>query len=519
MAKLDVFDFDINKLLNRMKKKHIRPIMCQPHPTLNGIPVMVNSKGEHSLPVAPENGLPPFSGPATDSFGAADGAAFSGSLGDAGGAVSMGESFSPEELYKNIKTELESTKDKEPENVKKMLERIPFPDKFSDISAYVERVVKTVGMFRNRYKLLEKIGVSTINKNNLKKIKENIEKIVKGILSIKDHSEYENLGIQEIKDVVEQAKSFINEYIKGFINILKSVCGIYTLSFRVVNKENSSDIWLGLFDNGFEKLVDNYNKRTEKSKDDLFTKYLYGAVKNIIKQNPERDRKGYETKRNLYYSTIERLRHDGNLNPTDEAIIEESKLHLFDENNKDLVNAIKEKVGDVDDSKIKEIINALEQKPYKYEDSTEGIVLNKSDFNGNNLYDSGNNNKPLTEEDIRKIKEYYDVFDPISLDASIQAGRDDDKEITLGDTIEDNTEEERKNKEDVSDMLSTVKNSNLSNTEKEIFKQYMGFDEEGNKIEGKSIADIAKNNGYTRFHTQEIISDINAKLRLARSAE
>lgn len=110
MAKLDIFEYDINKLLRRLKKKHIRPIMCPPHPNLNGIPVMVNSKGEHSLPVAPENGLPPLDGIASDSFGAGDGLAFAGSLGDAGGgSVSMGESINKgltEELNINSPEEL-----------------------------------------------------------------------------------------------------------------------------------------------------------------------------------------------------------------------------------------------------------------------------------------------------------------------------------------------------------------------------------------------------------------------------
>lgn len=79
--KLDTWDFDINKVISRLKKKKIKIITCPPHPGLPGIPVMVNSKGCHKLPVAPENGLPPING--DDPVADAD--AFSGSLGDFSG--------------------------------------------------------------------------------------------------------------------------------------------------------------------------------------------------------------------------------------------------------------------------------------------------------------------------------------------------------------------------------------------------------------------------------------------------
>ena len=80
--KLDTWDFDINKVISRLKKKKIKIITCPPHPGLPGIPVMINSNGCHKLPVAPENGLPPINGDNP----AADADAFSGSLGDFSGA-------------------------------------------------------------------------------------------------------------------------------------------------------------------------------------------------------------------------------------------------------------------------------------------------------------------------------------------------------------------------------------------------------------------------------------------------
>ena len=446
MAKLDVFDFDINKLLNRMKKKHIRPIMCQPHPTLNGIPVMVNSKGEHSLPVAPENGLPPISGPATDSFGAADGAAFSGSLGDAGGAVSMGESLeSKDPVLVQIQFGVKS------------VEGITIPKKLDGVIEYATALAERAG---------------------------------------KTEKEDER-----------------NTCIKN----LNVVCSNYVTKFPK-DKVDSLLVWQELLakEDKFTKLVDDYNKLANKPSTG-FLGYFYSAARRITKYNPIDKNRTLEGKRNLYDSTIGRLKSKGNLEPTDSAIIEESKLHLFNENNKDLVNAIKEKVGDVTDSEIKTIIDALYNKG-SYTDNE--IVLDKEDFNGKGLYDPYNNNKSLEEKDLQDLRNYKNLANTVSLDARIGNGDGDDKEITVGDTVTDNTEEERETRENVLDMLSILKNSEFINdVEKEIFKQYMGFDEEGNKIEGKSIADIAKNNGYTRFHTQEIISDINAKLRLARSAE
>ena len=87
--KLDTWDYDINKIISRLKKKKIKIVTVIPHPSLPGIPVCVNSKGMHTLPVKPENGLPPAPGPAATETSVAD-TGFSGSLGDFSGA-SMGD--------------------------------------------------------------------------------------------------------------------------------------------------------------------------------------------------------------------------------------------------------------------------------------------------------------------------------------------------------------------------------------------------------------------------------------------
>lgn len=501
MAKLDIFEYDINKLLRRLKKKHIRPIMCPPHPTLNGIPVMVNSKGEHSLPVAPENGLPPLDGISSDSFGAGDGLAFAGSLGDAGGgSVSMGESINKgltNDLVKYIISSL----------------LIPHAEEYEDLLK--DAIKETYG-----------IVISARDNNTITESKETTKP--KTVIDFLKSGEFFESGRIDGDRFLKMLASFINkiadeqnELTKNdkemFLADLCYAYGTARLGYNQIsnafNREfNEKDKVIGFYDI-FIRLFNNYKKsNTDKS----FLTYFLSAVVNSSKYYGDRS---YEGKRQLYNATLAELKARGNYNPTDKEIINTSSEILCTDSNKELIAAMEKalkdlNVSDVDAEELKKLIdNFYEYGTINYK----GENLYLKDFK--NYFKSIHNNKPLDEKDLRIVRDYNLFDNSMSISTELNDQNSEDKQVTVEDKLADPKQDVYAQFEEDTDIMDDFRDAIEASfkegdeIEKGMVLDYLGYDEKGNKTLALNELEIARKNDVTVTHAKYIIGNAIRKIR------